>query len=81
MGSVAKTTVDNVKSTTARRNTLVRRLNDAGDARCHLVLKFEDIFERALEMVSPEMRTGERVDSCAVMRTRLAALRTEPSRT
>jgi hypothetical protein len=45
MGSVAKTIVDNVKSTTARRNALVRRLNDAGDPRCHLVLKFEDIFE------------------------------------
>ena len=38
------------------------RLDDAGDARRHLVLKLEDIFERAVEAVGPEMRAGRRVD-------------------
>src|SRR6266849_3114034 len=34
------------------------RLDDAGDARRHLVLEVEDIFERAVEAVGPEMRAG-----------------------
>ena len=41
---------------------LQRRFDDAGNARRDLVLKVEDIFERAIEAVGPEMRAGERVD-------------------
>ena len=57
------------------------RLDHPGDADRDLVLKFEDIFQRAVEAVSPEMRAGRASISCAVMRTRLPALRTEPSST
>jgi hypothetical protein len=38
------------------------RLDDAGDARCHLVLKVEDIFERAVEAVGPEMSAIDCID-------------------
>jgi len=41
---------------------LQRRLDDPGDAGSHLVLKLEDIFERAVEPVGPQMRPGSRVD-------------------
>src|SRR5262249_44878132 len=33
---------------------LQRRLDDGGDARRHLILKLEDIFERAVEAVDPQ---------------------------
>ena len=36
--------------------------DDAGDANRHLVLKLEDIFERAVEAVGPEMGAGESFD-------------------
>src|SRR6185437_17168802 len=38
------------------------RLDDAGDARRHLVLKVEHVFDLALEAVGPEMRAGARID-------------------
>src|SRR6516162_11375603 len=38
------------------------RLDDAGDADRYLVLKLEDIFERAVETVGPEVRPAESVD-------------------
>jgi hypothetical protein len=38
------------------------RLDDAGDAHRHFVLKFENVFERAVEAVGPEMCSAERVD-------------------
>src|SRR5215472_9780301 len=38
------------------------RLEDAGDARSDLVLKVEDIFQRPIEMIRPQMRPGTRVD-------------------
>ncbi len=41
------------------------RLDHAGDARGHLVLKLEDIFERAVEPIGPQMRAGHRVDQLA----------------
>jgi hypothetical protein len=37
-------------------------LDDAGDADRDLVLKVEDIFERAVEAVGPQMSAGGRVD-------------------
>jgi len=37
---------------------LQRRLDNAGDARRHLVLKLEDIFERTVETVCPQMRAS-----------------------
>src|SRR5262249_1151848 len=36
-------------------------LDDASDARSDLVLKVEDIFEPAVEMIGPQMRPGARV--------------------
>ena len=39
-----------------------RRLDDTGDANRDLVLKLEDVFERTVEAVGPEMRAAERVD-------------------
>ena len=41
------------------------RLDDAGDADRDLVLKLEDVFERAVEAVGPEMRAGQRRRSAA----------------
>src|SRR6516164_3645613 len=41
---------------------LQRRLDDAGDAGRDLVLQLEDIFERTVEAVGPQMRPGQRVD-------------------
>src|SRR5262252_8566079 len=41
---------------------LQSRLDDPGDAQCHTVLKVEDIFERAIETVGPEMRTWDGID-------------------
>src|SRR5215813_9260447 len=38
------------------------RLDDAGDGRRHLVLKLEDVFERAIEAIGPEMRVSESID-------------------
>ena len=38
------------------------RLDDAGDADRDPVLQLEDIFERAIEAVGPEMRTGQGID-------------------
>src|SRR6516165_349011 len=38
------------------------RLDHAGDARRHLVLQLEDVFQRAVEAVGPQMRAGHRVD-------------------
>jgi hypothetical protein len=38
------------------------RLDDVGDARRHLVLKLEDIFDQTVEPIRPEMRIGERID-------------------
>src|SRR5271169_2224357 len=38
------------------------RLDDPGDADGDFVLKFEHVFERAVEPVGPEMRASERVD-------------------
>src|SRR5205814_7674360 len=35
---------------------LQRWFNDTGDARCHVILKLENIFEQTIEAVSPEMR-------------------------
>src|SRR6266481_1925351 len=37
-------------------------LDDAGNARRHLVLKLEDVFERAVEPIGPEMRVAGRID-------------------
>src|SRR6266436_3746339 len=39
-----------------------RRLDDTGDADRDLVLKFENVFEQAVEPVGPEMRAACRVD-------------------
>jgi len=39
-----------------------RRLDHAGDTRCHLVLKVEHIFQRAVKPVGPKMRSAQRVD-------------------
>ena len=44
------------------------------------VLKFENVFERAVEAVGPEMCSAGASTSCAVMRTRWPALCTDPSR-
>src|SRR5208282_4394438 len=41
---------------------LERRLNDPGDTRRHLVLKLENLFERTVEAVGPEMRAGAGID-------------------
>src|SRR5215813_8933688 len=41
---------------------LQRRLDDTGNARSHLVLEVEDVFERAIEAVGPEMRVSESID-------------------
>jgi hypothetical protein len=38
------------------------RLDDAGNADRHLVLKLEDVFQETVEPVGPEMRAGRRVD-------------------
>ena len=58
------------------------RLDDPGDADGHLVLKLEDVFQRAVETVGPEMRAGLRVDQLrGDAHLRSPALRTEPSRT
>jgi hypothetical protein len=38
------------------------RLDDTGDADCHLVLQRENVFEETVEAVGPEMRAGRRVD-------------------
>src|SRR5262249_22067219 len=47
-------------------DSLQRRLYGARDARRHLVLKFENGFERAVEAVGPNMRTADCVDQlCA----------------
>src|SRR5215472_18316298 len=46
----------------AHLGSLQRRLNDPGDAQCHPVLKVEDIFERAIEPVCPEMRICDGID-------------------
>src|SRR6516162_10604546 len=43
---------------TADFGRLQCRLDDAGDGRRHLVLKLEDVFERAVEAIGPEMRVG-----------------------
>ena len=54
---------------------LRRRFDDPGAGRGHLVLKVENVGERAVKPVGPEMRASI---SCALMRTRLPALRTGP---
>ena len=41
---------------------LQRRLDDACNARGDFVLKVEDVFERAVEAVRPQMRPGVRID-------------------
>ena len=43
-------------------DSLQRRFDGARDARGHLVLKFENIFERAVEAVGPNMRAADCVD-------------------
>src|SRR6516165_8556001 len=37
-------------------------LDDANNAECHLVLKLEYIFQRAVDAIGPEMRAANRVD-------------------
>ena len=44
-----------------------RRLDDTGDIDGDLVLKLENVFERAVEAVGPEMRAGCRVDRKSVV--------------
>src|SRR6516164_4926991 len=76
------TQVEIVGSEVGRRATarprgfgrLQRRLDDAGDARSDLVLKLEDIFQRAVEMIRPQMRPGARVDQLAGDADPIAAL-------
>ena len=46
----------------ARLGGLQCRLDHAGHATRHFVLKIEDIFERAVEAVGPEMRAAGRID-------------------
>jgi hypothetical protein len=41
------------------------RLDDPGDADRDPVLQFEHVFERAVEAVGPEMRTGQGIDQLA----------------
>ena len=41
---------------------LQRRLDDAGDARCHFVLQVKHVLQRAAKTVCPEMRVSRRVD-------------------
>ena len=41
---------------------LQRGFDDPGNARRHFVLKLEDIVERAVEPVGPQMRTGRGID-------------------
>ena len=41
---------------------LQRRLDDTGDTRRHLVLKLENLFQRALVAVGPQMRAGADID-------------------
>ena len=38
------------------------RLDDAGDADRHLVLQLEDILQRTVKAVGPQMRISNRVD-------------------
>jgi hypothetical protein len=37
-------------------------LNHASHAQSYLILKFEDVFERPVEPVGPEMRAGDGID-------------------
>jgi hypothetical protein len=58
------------------------RLDYDSNVRSHLVLEVENILQRAVELVGPEMCPARRVDQLRrVMRTRSPPLRTEPSRT
>src|SRR6516162_10677760 len=41
---------------------LHRGLDDAGDARCNLVLNVKDVFQQTVKAVRPEMRPAERID-------------------
>jgi hypothetical protein len=62
-------------SRAAHLGRLQRRLDDAGNAEGDPILQFEDIFQRAVEAISPQMRTGERIDQLpgdAHLRARLA---------
>ena len=57
------------------------RLDDARHADRDLVLKVEDIFQRAVEALGPQMRAGHRVDQLRRDAHPVPALRTEPSST
>src|SRR6516225_5359185 len=61
-------------SCTRKFSRLQGRLDDAGDARSDLVLKFEDIFEQAVEAIGPQMRSGVRVDQLSGDADPIAAL-------
>src|SRR6516164_4792716 len=47
---------------TADLSGLKGRFDDARYADCYFVLQFEDVFERTVEVVGPEMRAGYGVD-------------------
>ena len=54
-----------VGRTVGRTGSLSRlqcRLDDAGDADCDLVLELENVHERAVEALGPEVRATSRVD-------------------
>src|ERR1700730_9365707 len=51
----------------------------ADDPACYLVLKLEDIIERALEAVGPQCAPVVVSINCPVMRTRFPDFRTLPS--
>ena len=55
--------------------------DDADDAIGDLVLKVENVLERAVEIVGPEVSPGLGLDELAVIRSRAPALRTLPSST
>jgi hypothetical protein len=55
------------------------RFDYSGDADRNLVLQLEHVFEEAVEAIGREMGAGFSLDQCAVIRTRLPDLRTEPS--